>query len=305
MDGQASGVDVVAALAAVGGTATAAQLVAVVGRRALAAAVSRGEVARVGRGVYALPSVPPALQTAAALRGVVSHESAAQLLFLDTVHPPTAAHVTLPRHARRRPPAGVVPHWPRLAPDEVHGGVTRPLRTVLDCARTLPFREALAVADSALRREAVTRVQLVGAAEQSRGAGRAMVLRVATLADGRAANPFESALRGTVLDAGLTTFEPQVRLRGRGAVVRVDLADRKRRIVLEADSFAWHGSREALARDCRRYDQLVAGGWLVLRFAWEQVMFDERWVARTVLDTCRLQDQPRRRAVPKDLPKSA
>lgn len=131
-----------------------------------------------------------------------------------------------------------VAHWPRLVPADVRAGVTTPLRTVPDCARTLPFREPLAVADS--------------------------------------------ALRGTLLEAGLTSFEPQVRLRGRGSVVRVDLADRRRRIVLEADSFAWHGSREALALDCRRYDELVAGGWLMLRFAWEQVMFDERWVAGIV-----------------------
>jgi hypothetical protein len=38
-----------------------------------------------------------------------------------------------------------------LADDQVSGGVTAPLRTVVDCARVLPFAEALAIADSALR----------------------------------------------------------------------------------------------------------------------------------------------------------
>lgn len=297
--------DVVAALAALGGTATTAEL-ATVGRRAVAGAVRRGEVLRLARGVYGLPQAPSALQAAAALRGVVSHASAAQLHFLGTVHPPAVAHVTLPRGARRAAPAGVVLHWPRLAPTDVRGGVTTPVRTVLDCARTLPFREALAVADSALRREAVSRRALRAAADGARGRGRSAALRVARYADGRAANPFESALRGTLIDGGLASFEPQVRLRGRGTSVRVDLADRRRRIVLEADSFTWHGSREALARDCRRYDELVAGGWLVLRFAWEQVMFDEAWVLRTVGDVCRLRDRPARgRNVPSHLPKSA
>jgi very-short-patch-repair endonuclease len=53
--------------------------------------------------------------------------------------------------------------------------------------------------------------------------------------------------------------------------------------VLEADSFEWHGSRAALARDARRYNLLVSEGWLVLRFAWEDVMHDPRYV-RDVLE---------------------
>lgn len=299
--------DVVVALTRLGGTATTAQLVALVGRRALVAALSHGDVTRPARGVYVLATAPPALAAAAALRGVASHESAAQLWFLDTVHPPALAHVTVPRHARRRAvPLGVRPHWSTLTPTDVQDGVTTPLRTVLDCARTLPFREALAVADSALRREATTRAELVAGAGLLRGAGRARVGEVVRRADGRAANPFESALRGTLLEAGITSFEPQVRLRGRGIRVRVDLADRRRRIVLEADSFSWHGSRAALARDCRRYDELVVGGWMVLRFAWEHVMFEPEWVVRTVRSAVRLRNRPLRgHRVPQGLQKSA
>lgn len=49
-------------------------------------------------------------------------------------------------------------------------------------------------------------------------------------------------------------------------------------MVLEADSFEWHGRRDQLRRDARRYDQLVVDGWLVLRFSWEDVMFDPEFV---------------------------
>jgi len=63
---------------------------------------------------------------------------------------------------------------------------------------------------------------------------------------------------------------------------RVDLANSTARMVLEADSFTHHGHREALRRDCRRYDELVIRGWTVLRFAWEHVIFDEAWVVATV-----------------------
>lgn len=72
---------------------------------------------------------------------------------------------------------------------------------------------------------------------------------------------------------------------------RVDLGDTRRRIALEADSFAWHGSRSALDQDCRRYDELVRVGWLVLRFSWEQVMFDPGWVADCVEDVVLRRDR--------------
>jgi hypothetical protein len=72
------------------------------------------------------------------------------------------------------------------------------------------------------------------------------------------------------------------RLTGRS--IRADLADRRRRIVVEADSFEWHGNRAALRRDCRRYDELVRAGWVVLRFSWEDVMFDSSWVMAVIRD---------------------
>jgi very-short-patch-repair endonuclease len=65
--------------------------------------------------------------------------------------------------------------------------------------------------------------------------------------------------------------------------VRPDLVDEELRIVLEADSFEWHGGRAALKRDARRYNLLVVDGWLVLRFAWEDVMFDQRYVRSVLL----------------------
>jgi len=60
--------------------------------------------------------------------------------------------------------------------------------------------------------------------------------------------------------------------------------DERLGIVLEADSFEWHGSRAALRKDARRYDQLAVRGWLVLRFAWEHVMSEQDWV-RSILET--------------------
>jgi very-short-patch-repair endonuclease len=78
---------------------------------------------------------------------------------------------------------------------------------------------------------------------------------------------------------------------------RVDLGDDGRRIALEADSFAYHGTPAALERDCRRYDELVRHGWLVLRFSWDQVMFDPTWVGATIRDTVALRDRTQTRPI--------
>ncbi|MDN5766594.1 MAG: endonuclease domain-containing protein [Humibacillus sp.] len=88
---------------------------------------------------------------------------------------------------------------------------------------------------------------------------------------------------------------PQHRIRYQGFFARVDLADPDLQIVLEADSFEFHAERRAFDRDCRRYDELTARGWLVLRFSWEQVMFEPAWVASMIsLAVAQRQAQGRR-----------
>ncbi len=250
-------------------------------RRALA----KGEVIRVGRGRYALPDQNSARERAAAAGGVLSHLSAAVELGLAVLRRPEVVHITVPRGAHRAVPTGAVLHRVDLADDDHDRRSTGPLRTVLDCATTLPFPEALAVADSALRAGLVRPEELHAAAGQFRGRGAVQLRRVATYADGDAANPFESALRALLLDAGFTSFVPQqsVLLVG-GATLHADLGDRRRLVAIEADSFEHHGSRGALRADCRRYDEMTRAGWTVLRFAWEHVVGDPQWVVAVVRD---------------------
>ena len=279
------------------GTVTASQL-ARHPRRAVRAAVDAGVLVRVARGRFVLPTSPDALRQALVHRGVVSHGSAARLWFLETLREPRCTHVTVPAGARSRPRAGGTRlHWCDLEPHEVRGRVTSPLRTVLDCARTMPFAEALAVADSALRRGAVDADELAGAVARLTGRGTVAARRVVAAADPRAANPFESGLRAILVERGVAGFVPQQPFRTPRLGGYVDLGDPVRRVALEADSFAFHGSRTALERDCRRYDELVRTGWLVLRFSWEQVVDDGGWVGDTVEETLahRPPVRPRRR----------
>jgi hypothetical protein len=185
---------------------------------------------------------------------VLSHESAAAHWLMESVTPPSSVHVCVPRDARPVVTRGVTLHWQKLGHHDVVGCATSPLRTVLDCAATLPFDHALAIADSALRRTLVGADELLDAAVRCRGPGRARRLLVIAAADGRADNPFESVLRAIVLRSGVRTFSPQLLIQDGPWRVRVDLGDPRRRIALEADSFAHHGTRDALQRDGRRTD---------------------------------------------------
>lgn len=272
--------EVVEILQRAGGAVRYADLAALTSGRSIRAALERDEITRVAKGVYALPSEPSDLTVAIANGGVLSRQSAAIHHGLEVVTRPLVPHVTISRTQRRRKTAlACVLHRSK---DPATGNATTPLQTVLDCARHLPFGEALAIADSALRLKRVEPIALAEASRAAQGFGRAAVLRVAAAADKRSESALESMLRARVLEAGYTGFVPQYRIKDQSFYARVDLADPSLRIVLEADSFAYHGTRQALRRDCRRYVELATRGWILLRYSWEDVILDESWVATSL-----------------------
>jgi very-short-patch-repair endonuclease len=278
-------------LRAMDGRATWTELTSLCTQHSVRQALGRGQIRHLGRGLYALPDLSHDREAAAQMGGVLSHLSAAVHLGIAVLSTPDNVHVTVPRPTHRRPVPGVMVHRSELSAGDADRIRTSPLRTVLDCAAALSFAEALAVADGALREGLVRPEILLSAAEARRGPGARAVRRVAREANGDAANAFESALRAAVLDAGITGFRPQQRISIAGTTRYVDLGDERRRIALEADSFTHHGSRAALRNDCRRYDELVRGGWTVLRFAWEHVVFEPEWVGAVVRDTCERRDR--------------
>lgn len=255
-------------------------------------AVRDGRVVHLGRNGYALPGADEAMSAATRLHATASHLSAARTYGWKVKRLPPSPVVTVPRNrkvelARRD---GVDVRWADLAPAEVDHHRTSRVRTVIDCARTLPFDEALCVADSALREGRVKPTDLVAAARESPRTRRADAMRVAQAADGRADNPFESCLRAIALDVAGLSVTPQLHVAGIG---HADLGDRALRLLLEADSYEFHALREAFTDDIRRYTAMVRAGWTVLRFCWEDVMRRPQLVRDTLTDVVVLQ----RRAV--------
>lgn len=266
-----------------GGVLTWRELVGVHGRVDVDRAVRAGDLVRVSRGRYLLPTTAEHLATAHARSSTLSHLSAALHHGWKVKVVPADAWVTVrrKRHLRTADLVGIVPRWAELGPAEVHNGVTRPLRTVLDCARSLPFDEALSVADSALRTGDVDPEELRRAAAAVHGPGGRAARCVAAHADARAANPFESVLRSLCIDEGFELV-PQLEVAEPGLYAVVDLGSEDLKLAVEADGFEHHGTRSGLRKDCRRHTELSVFGWSSLRFPFEDVMGEPAWVRWTL-----------------------
>ena len=276
--------DAVEALTRLGGVATVAELMTLTSRRRLRTAVSAGRIVRVAAATYALPGAEGARLAAARLGGVVSHLSAAEHWGWKLKLPPALPEVTVPRNRCHLERDGVDVHWADLLPHQLCGRVTSRVETVVGCARDHSFDVALSVADSALR-AGVRRDDVLAAAHLSPRTGRTRVIRVAEAADPRAANPFESVLRSIALEVPGLCVEPQQWV---GHVGRVDLLDVRLGLVIEAESFQFHSDRRSLARDVRRYTAMTRLGLRVVRFTWEEVMFDPEHVRAVLTDVVAL-----------------
>jgi len=277
-------------LARLGGVATRAVIIRATSRREFERAVSDGQLVRDGHGRYALPVAGDALRAANALGGVVSHRSAALHHGWQLKLVPERPDVLVRRHRNITPSRcdGVDLHWGTWSPADVVGLATAPERTLLDCLRALPFDEALAIADSALRHRGVTKPRLIALAATVRGPGAPQARKVAEQATHLAANPFESVLRAISLAVPRLELMPQVVIRDLHGAGRPDLVDKSLGLVVEADSFTWHSQRAALRRDCRRYNRLVLLGWRVIRFAWDDVMFEPGYVRECLVEAVAL-----------------
>lgn len=267
-------VDPEEALASLGGVASRRRLVAMSSRRQFELARAEGRILRGNRSSYRLPDLDRAAQRATELGGRVAVLSAAVSHGWEVPSPPLRPWIMFDHHASRPRPRDVEVVWGDLS-DET-GLVTSQRRTVVDCARRLPFDLALCVADSALR-HGVDGDTFRRDAHAVRGKGAAQAREVVDLASPLAANPFESTLRALAIRAGLDVA-PQVPIEISGVIVHPDLVDVERRLALEAESWEFHTSKSAFQRDCWRYTVLVSEGWTVLRFTWWQVMHQPEWV---------------------------
>ncbi len=277
--------DVVDAIERMGGLATRAALIQASSRAEVDRALRVEAVVRAGHGRYTVPSVDAAAAMAFRMNGHLSLTSAALHHGWEVKKVPQKPHVAFPRHRNVPQPwrNEVVLHRADLEADDISGIATSRDLTLLQCLRQLPDDEALVIADSALRHGEVATLRRVVA--QVQGAGSAKVRRIAAQADARAANPFESVTRAICLQVPGLVVTPQLAISSEHYWACPDLVDRTLKVVVECESYEWHGNRKGFLKDIRRYTLLTADGWVVLRFTWDDVMLRPAWVREVLVRT--------------------
>ena len=277
---------------------TASLTTAGASRADIGRAVTRGQVVRVRRGVYALSDLPglprhmvtdtgvaweyvalvrsvllsvgigaaACCRTAAALRGwallVEPRQVEIAVAHGSDVRKARKGVRATQRRSAARARVRVLAGTDRLR-------LTSAVQTALDCAASLSLLEAVVACDSALRSGQVQLEELWRAAARlpgSRGAER--VRRVLAMCDPLSGSVLESVLRVRLVQAGIDGFTTQTVL-VQSPAVRVDFCFEGARLVVEVDGARWHTDP---ARDQSRDNLLAMLGWRVLRYTWADVV---------------------------------
>lgn len=222
---------------------------------------------------------------------VASYHSAAILHHLDLLKSPPEGTVTLTlppdKPWNRARPADVVFHAAGLSEENItklyNVRVTTVARTVVDLARTLPFTDAVVVADSALQKEKTTNAELEAAlAACSRWPGVKQARRVVEFADERAESPLESAARVVFDRFGLDHPELQATVFTPNGAFRVDFLWREHKVIAEADGLLKYNERRDLIKQFERDRCLRDAGYKVVHFTWEELFNTPEVVIRRI-----------------------
>ncbi|MDX6212578.1 MAG: hypothetical protein QOF82_1665 [Frankiales bacterium] len=92
----------------------------------------------------------------------------------------------------------------------------------------------------------------------------------------------ETLIRLLLVEAGLGPVTLHIQVSCGGFPYRIDLGYPALRLGIEADGRAVHGSADAVLNDRRRQSALLAAGWLILRFTWDDVVDRPDYVVSAV-----------------------
>lgn len=228
-------------------------------------------ITRVRRGVLALHDAAPELVTAVCEHARLSCVSAASYYDLWRIREPQEVHLSRTdgvdsacvNHRTRSVP--VHPRLPLV-------GLADVLVHVLQCQ---PEEESAPIVECALRRghtvPSFLETRLPG---RRNGKARFVLAKVGCTAD----SAIEVVARLILTGAGLDV-RSQVPIPGVG---RVDFLV-ENFLVVEVDGAAYHSDRQALQRDLRRNNTTIIGGYALLRFTYEDVIFHPEELLAQVL----------------------
>ncbi len=243
-------------------------------QQAISRARADGRLRRLHLGVYAVGGAPHTREArwiAAVLAGghraVLSHRDAAALWGMAD-HATGHVEVTVPGTGTRSQPGIRIHRTRHLPPEDVTSRcripVTTPARTLADLARVISRRHLQSAFDEGLRsgvlRPAALREQLV----RAKGRRGAPALR-AFLGDdpesiARTRSPLEARFRRFCSEESL----PKPNVNAWVAGYEVDAHWPESNVIVELDSWAFHGGREAFERDRAKWADLTAAGFRIV-----------------------------------------
>ena len=210
-----------------------------------------------------------------------SHNDAAIVHGLDLLDPPPADVIMLsrphwsPGSKTGRP--GTVMHRVELPASHVRirDGipVTSVARTVVDLARSLPFRSGVVAADSALHGFQTGMGELESVVRDCvRWPGIAKARRVVDFSDALAESPFESIARVAFRDAGLPRPMLQVWITAPDRPIgRVDFLWDEYATIAEADGALKYADPNRARQQLKRDAELRRAGYEVVHFTWHDL----------------------------------
>lgn len=235
-------------------------------------AVDAGLLERVRRSWLVSAQCSAERRAAAEVSGRVTCVTAAKHLGLWSVAD-ERMHVAVPSSSSRITAPGRVLHWSAGPAPVARFAVEDPILNVLyHVGRCLQPPDASAVWESALRRTLVTLPQLRRTAWHSTAVDIVLEM-VGALSDSGVETAFIRICRSCGLEV-----RQQVIIDGH----RVDalIGDR---LVVQLDGFEFHSSAKDRRRDLRQDARLALLGYTVLRFDYQQVMFDPGYVQQTIV----------------------
>jgi very-short-patch-repair endonuclease len=281
------------------GLITTEQAITALGPSRKARWVAQGRLISVQPSVFRVTGAPDTwhqglLAAQLTTRGVVSHRSAAELWGL--IQPAGYVEVSAPAGTNRsiRPPAivhRIKDLRPGLAADRVGLKVTDPVRTVVDLGLVMPWflvHRAIARGISTKAFD-VSQVRVLRDALGRPGRNGTGVVRA--ILDGellfftKEESELEKRFTAMARHHGLPslTLQHEVWTAGR-FVARIDAALPELKLAVEVDGYEHHSSPDAFQHDRTRQNTLVALGWTVLRFTWNDVVHRPGHVARVIND---------------------
>lgn len=263
-------------------------------RREIERRAESGRLHRVHKGVYAVGHRKLTYRgrwmagvLACGRDAVLSHRNAAALWNL-LPYDGGLVHVTV--NARGRRAFGHVrPHQPRrLHPDDVTVvdgiPVTSVARTLLDIGATEPTRRLERAFEAAERERSLDMRAVQALLERSHGhRGRrpvAAVIEQFTEPPPHVRSRLERRFFDLCEAAGLPLPEVNAAVEG----YEVDMLWRKEKVVVELDSWRFHGTRAAFERDRRRDVKLQLAGFRPTRFTWRRMHTEPQELVGEVQD---------------------